>query len=621
MRRYPFALLAALAPAIVAALIPASAVSQPARGDSARVHALFAEVWAFELREDPLFATDVGEHRYDDRLPSVTPEDEARRARARRAFLDQLRAIDRTRLAAQDRVSYDMLARQLQGRVEDFGFGGYQIPITVDEGFHIALAQLPDRAPLATTKDYENYIARLRATPTYVRQQIANMRVGMKRGFTMPRITLEGYEVTIASHVVDDPAKSVFDRPFARFPTTVPEGDRARLRDAGRAAITGAVVPAYREFLEFMTKEYIPGARTTLGASAMPDGRAYYRHTIRSFTTLDIAPEEVHRIGLAEVTRIRAEMDSVMRQTGFTGDFAAFLEFLRTDPRFYAKTPDELLKEAAWIAKRMDGQLPSLFRKLPRLPYGIQPVPPHLAPKYTGGRYVSAPFGSTQPGYYWVNTYALETRPLYILEALTLHEAVPGHHLQIALAQEQEGLPDFRRHAYISAFGEGWGLYSERLGLEAGFYTDPYRNFGRLTYEMWRACRLVVDTGIHDMGWTRDQAMEFLGSNTALSRHEVKTETDRYISWPGQALAYKLGELKIRELRGRAERALGPRFDVREFHDVVLRNGVVPLSVLEEQVDAYIAAARSSRDARTAAPRRSGSAPDARSPGASGAGR
>ena len=609
LRRYTFALIPMLAAAALlasVALVPSACAAQTARADSAGLHALFAEEWAFELREDPLFATDVGEHRYDDRLPSVTPEDEARRARDRRGFLDRLKAVDRARLSTQDRVSYDMLARQLQDRVEDFEFGTYQIPITVDEGFHIALAQLPERAPLATTRDYENYIARLRATPTYVRQQIANMRAGLKRGFTMPRVTLEGYEVTIASHVVDDPAKSVFARPFDRFPTTVPEGDRARLRDAGRQAITGSVVPAFREFLDFMTKEYIPGARTTLGASAMPNGRAFYRHTIRSFTTLDISPEEVHRIGLAEVKRIRAEMDSVIRQTGFTGDFAAFLEFLRTDPRFYAKTPDELLKEAAWIAKRMDGALPSLFKRLPRLPYGIQPVPAHLAPKYTGGRYVSAPFGSKQPGYYWVNTYALETRPLYILEALTLHEAVPGHHLQIALAQEQEGLPDFRRHAYISAFGEGWGLYSERLGLEAGFYTDPYRNFGRLTYEMWRACRLVVDTGIHEMGWTRDQAMEFLGSNTALSRHEVKTETDRYISWPGQALSYKLGELKIRELRARAERALGPRFDVREFHDVVLRNGVVPLSVLEEQVDAYIRGAGASRGTTSAAPRRGG---------------
>jgi uncharacterized protein (DUF885 family) len=282
-------------------------------------------------------------------------------------------------------------------------------------------------------------------------------------------------------------------------------------------------------------------------------------------------------------------MEEVMRGVGFRGDFAAFLRFLRTDPRFYARTPEQLLREAAWIAKRMDGALPALFGRLPRLPYGVQPVPAHLAPKYTGGRYISAPPGGTQPGYYWVNTYALDSRPLYTLEALTLHEAVPGHHLQIALAQELEGLPPLRRNVYHSAFGEGWGLYSERLGLEAGFYADPYSNFGRLTYEMWRACRLVVDTGLHALGWTREQAMEFLASNTALSLHEVQTETDRYISWPGQALAYKMGELHIRDLRERAETTLGDRFDVRAFHDAILANGSVPLDVLSDIVDRWIA--------------------------------
>jgi uncharacterized protein (DUF885 family) len=313
---------------------------------------------------------------------------------------------------------------------------------------------------------------------------------------------------------------------------------------------------------------------------------------VKSFTTLDLTPEEVHAVGLKEVARIRAEMDEVIRQVGFTGDFAAFLKFLRTDPRFQPKTGDELLKEASFIAKRMDGKLPTLFKTLPRLPYTVEPVPDAIAPKYTAGRYVNAPVGSTRPGIYWVNTYALESRTLYTLEALTLHEAVPGHHLQIALQQELTGLPAFRRFAGISAFSEGWGLYAERLGLEAGFYQDPYRNFGRLTYEMWRACRLVVDTGLHAKGWTRDQAMDFMAQNTALSLHEIRTETDRYISWPGQALAYKMGELKIRALRQEAEQALGPRFDVREFHDVVLANGAIPLPVLEEQVRAYVASKR-----------------------------
>jgi uncharacterized protein (DUF885 family) len=341
-----------------------------------------------------------------------------------------------------------------------------------------------------------------------------------------------------------------------------------------------------------MTGEYLPKTRTTTAAADLPRGREYYAHRVRYFTTLDVKPEDVHKIGLAEVARIHDEMLEVIRQTGFQGDFPAFLKFLRTDPRFYARTPEELLKQASFIAKRMDGKLPSLFSRLPRLPYGVEPVPAHLAPKYTGGRYVEAPVGGTRAGTYWVNTYALESRPLYVLEALTLHEAVPGHHLQIALQQELQGVPPFRRTAGVGAFVEGWGLYSERLGLEAGFYQDPYSNFGRLTYEMWRACRLVVDTGLHAFGWPRERAMDFLASNTALSLHEVGTETDRYISWPGQALAYKMGELKIRELRRMAETELGPRFDVRAFHDAILASGPVPLPVLEEQIRAYIAATK-----------------------------
>jgi uncharacterized protein (DUF885 family) len=364
------------------------------------------------------------------------------------------------------------------------------------------------------------------------------------------------------------------------------------LRAAGREAIAGAVVPAYRALLEFFTKEYLPGARATIGASELPDGRRYYAWLVRRYTTLDVTPEDVHAIGEREVSRIRGEMDGVIRDVAFQGRFADFLELLRTDPRFYAKTPEELLEKASRIAKRIDGALPSLFKRLPRQPYGVEPVPPDLAPKYTGGRYVGAPLDGTRAGTYWVNTYALETRPLYTLEALTLHEAVPGHHLQIALAKELEGLPAFRRYGYVNAFGEGWGLYSEHLGLEAGFYTDPYSNFGRLTYEMWRACRLVVDTGIHAMGWTRPQAIDYMAANTALSLHEITTEVDRYISWPGQALAYKMGELKIRELRAKAEEALGSRFDVRAFHDAVLANGSVPLGVLEEQIDAFIAERR-----------------------------
>jgi uncharacterized protein (DUF885 family) len=579
--------------ALAIVLAPGAVALAEAAADAKQaLDALLAEAWEKSLQESPLLATAVGDHRFDDRLPQVTLPDLERRAAEARSFLGRLHAIDPSRLATSDRVSYRMFERSLQEELEEHALRTWRIPITSDSGFHTGLSRLPQEMPLLTTRDYENYLARLRAIPAYFDQHVALMRMGLETGFTAPRVALEGYDVTMSTHVVDAPEKSVFWAPFESFPPGVAEGERDRLRAAGRETIRGAVVPAYRALLEFFTKEYLPGARTSIGASELPDGRRYYAGLVKRYTTLDVTPEEVHAVGQREVSRIRGEMEGVVRDVGFQGSFADFLEFLRKDPRFYAKTPEELLEKASRIAKRMDGALPSLFKRLPRQPYGVEPVPPDLAPKYTGGRYVEAPLDGTRAGTYWVNTYALETRPLYTLEALTLHEAVPGHHLQIALAKELEGLPAFRRYGYVNAFGEGWGLYSEHLGLEAGFYTDPYSTFGRLTYEMWRACRLVVDTGIHAKRWTRQQAIDLMAANTALSLHEIATEVDRYISWPGQALAYKMGELKIRELRARAEKALGTRFDVRAFHDAVLANGSVPLDVLEDQVDAFIAASR-----------------------------
>jgi uncharacterized protein (DUF885 family) len=565
---------------------PAAAQAPEAR---ARFDALLAEAWELEKRENPLLATGTGDHRYNDRLPSVAPADLERRAAAAHAQLASLKAIDRAALPPQDRVSYAMFARELERDLARHRFRAIRVPITSDSGFHTGLSRLPQDVPLATVTDYDNYLARLRSIPSYFDQHVAHMREGLRTGFTSPRVALEGYEQTMRPHAVARAEDSVFWKPFAGFPPSVPTAEHERLRAAGREAIETAVVPAYRSLLEFFTKEYQPGARQTIGASELPDGRVYYAWLVKDFTTLDVTPEAVHEIGRGEVERIRREMDEVVKKTGFSGTFAAFLEHLRTDPRFYAKTKEELLKQAAWIAKRMDAKLPSLFGRLPRQPYGVEPVPDDLAPKYTGGRYVGAPLDGRRAGTYWVNTYALETRPFYQLESLTLHEAVPGHHLQGALSKELEGLPPFRRYSYVNAFGEGWGLYSERLGLEAGFYQDPYSDFGRLSYEMWRACRLVVDTGIHAMGWTRQQAIDYMAERTALSRHEVTTEVDRYISWPGQALAYKMGELKIRELRARAEKELGGRFDVRAFHDAVLANGSVPLDVLEKQIDEFIA--------------------------------
>jgi len=581
---------------IVAALILAAAAAgaQPAKTDdaAARLRALLEEAWQDELRADPLLATSVGDHRYDDRLPDASREELDRQAAAARRRLDQLHALDRAVLPRADRVSYDMYERQLGDGLAGYEHGSWRIPITADSGFHTGFAQMPREVPLATARDHESYIARLRAYPAYVRQYVALMREGLRTGFTLPRIVLEGYDVTVRTHVVDAPEKSVFWEPFRAFPPGVPDADRELLRAAGRDAVMQGAVAGYREFLDFMVREYVPGARATTAASDLPGGRAYYEHLVRAFTTLPLTPEQVHQTGLREVERITAEMMQVMQRAGFQGELTAFLEFLRTDKRFFVTTPEQLLKEASWIAKRMDGKLPSLFGRLPRLPYGVEPVPGHLAPKYTAGRYVPAPVGGTRAGTYWVNTYGLESRTLWAMEALTLHEAVPGHHLQIALQQELKGLPQFRTVSRVDAFVEGWALYAERLGLEAGFYKDPYSDFGRLTYEMWRACRLVVDTGLHAKGWTRQQAMDYLAAHTALSRHEIRTEVDRYISWPGQALAYKTGELKIRELRAKAERELGSRFDVRAFHDAVLANGAVPLAVLDEQVDEFIAARR-----------------------------
>lgn len=580
LRRYGLML------SLVALPIPAAVGAQG--GAAASLEALMAAEWEFELRESPLLATSVGDRRYDDRLPGVAPADYARRRDTLQAYLRQLGAIDRSPLDAADRVSASMLEEMLRIALGEIEGGEERIPILADAGFHIGLARLPSNQPRQTIPEVEKYITRLHQVPRYFREHIANMRRGMRDGFTMPRVVLDGYEVTIASHVVSDPDSSLFFEPLTKLPQQIPEVERARLRQAARTVIRDSVVSAYREFLSFMTRDYIPATRTTTAAHDLPEGEAHYLRQIRKYTTLPLTADSIHAIGLSEVARIESEMADVMRRVNFAGTLAEFIRMLRTDPRFYPKTPDELLERASWIAKRMDGKLPSLFKTLPRQPYGVEPVPAHLAPKYTAGRYVEAPPGSLESGTYWVNTYDLPSRPFYTLEALTLHEAVPGHHLQVALSRELGELPEFRRNTYISAFGEGWGLYAERLGLEAGFYTDPYSDFGRLTFEMWRACRLVIDTGLHTRGWTRQQAMDYLGSRTALSLHEVGTETDRYISWPGQALAYKLGELTIRRLRAEAEQALGSRFDIREFHHVVLRNGSIPLPVLEVEVRAWI---------------------------------
>lgn len=556
---------------------------------NAALDVLIADEWANRMVESPTFASAMGISDYNDRLSSVAAGDHARRLTQDEAFLARLEAISRTALGAEAGLNYDLFGFVLRDRVARASWQPWRIPFSSDSGFHTWLARMADSMPFRTVTDYENYLSRLGAIPTYFEQNIDNMRQGLADGFTMPRAILAGLAPTMSAQVKASAGDSAYYKPFLTFPETMNELEQIRLADAGREVIEGAVMPAYAALHKFFVEEYIPGARDNLGAYELPDGEAYYRYLVRYFTTLDMTPEEVHELGRSEVARIRGEMETIIAEVGFKGSFADFLQFLRSDPQFYAKTPEELLKEASFIAKKIDGQLPAFFGRLPRMPYSVQPVPASIAPNYTTGRYVSAPKGGRRGGMYWVNTYALDKRPLYALPSLTLHEAVPGHHLQISLSQELEDVPDFRRVLYPNAFGEGWGLYSEKLGLEMGLYDDPYANFGRLTYEMWRAGRLVVDTGIHAMGWTRQQAVDLFVENSALSIHNINTEVDRYISWPGQALSYKMGELTILRLRAKAQAALGEKFDIRGFHDAVLAAGGIPMGILETRIDKWIA--------------------------------
>ena len=511
-------------------------------------------------------------------------------------LLAELDAIDRDKLSEENRINLTILRGQVQNSVDEYVFNAHYMPLTSEYGFHSSLSFMISSSDYTKPQDYQLYLAKLQQIPRYFSQNIGWMRKGLEVGLTQPKAVLEGYQDSITAYIVDDATQSEFYKPFLNNTAGLSDSEFAALQKQAQTIIKEQVIPAYQGYLTFFNNEYQPGARTDIGISSTPNGKAFYENRAKYYTTTDMTPKEIHELGLQEVARIRAEMEKIIEKVGFEGSFADFVHFLRTDPQFYAKTPKDLLKEASYIAKKMDAQLPKLFHTLPRMPYGVAPVPESIAPKYTTGRY-SGSRRDDQAGYYWVNTYALDKRPLYVLEALTLHEAVPGHHLQISLNAELESLPSYRRNAYLSAFGEGWGLYSEFLGIEAGFYQDPYSDFGRLTYEMWRAARLVVDTGMHMYGWSRERAMKFMSENTALSLHNVKTETDRYISWPAQALSYKIGELTIKRLRHEAEQALGQDFDIREFHHQILRHGSVPMSVLEEQIQLYIKAELAKRAA------------------------
>ncbi|HEY4091825.1 MAG TPA: DUF885 family protein [Luteibacter sp.] len=521
------------------------------------------------------------------RLDTVDAASQAKRLAYWNDVLAQLDRIDPKQLSNEARVDYQVYREQVYNLAAAQRFGQWQMPFNSDSAFWSDVSYVMHGDDLRTREDYAAYVARLKQIPVWMDQEIANMRLGLARGFTVPREVLNGRDVSIAAVAeLKNPDDSALYEPFKHMPASLPAKDADALRAQARDAITQGVIPAYAKLLNFFRQEYLPKARPTLAAEAMPDGKAYYLQQIREYTTLDLTPDQIHAIGLREVASIHARMLEVMKETGFKGDFPAFLQFLRTDPQFYAKTPDELLMRTAWVAKQVDGDLSKYFGLLPRQRFAIKPVPADIAPYYTSGR------GGADT--YLVNTYDLPSRPLFNMPALTLHESMPGHALQLALSAEQQGLPAFRRDGYISAYGEGWALYSEYLGEEMGIYHTPYERFGYLTYQMWRACRLVVDTGIHHLGWTRQQAIDYLTDNTALSQREIANEVDRYISWPGQALSYELGYLKIRELRARAETQLGEKFDLRAFHDMVLALGSVPMPVLEQHVNEWIAARKAS---------------------------
>lgn len=569
----------ALAAAGGAALAASPSSPAPEAADVAvDLKALYEADWAFLKGEGGSDPDGEGGWRDASRLPRVDAASQQVRIEHANKILAALDALPLARLSDEDKINAAVLRTNLERVLIDGRARAWDAPFNSDSNFWTYL----DRSRgLLTAADYRAYLGRMRDVPRFFDEQTVNMRAGLDRGFTPPRVTVEGRESSISAFITEDAESNAFYRAFVQMPSTIPAEEQARLRAEARDVVLNGVVPAYRRLLAFYTQDYLPRARVSLAASDLPNGEAFYADQIRKYTTLDLTADQIHEIGLSEVARIEGEMQGVMRETGFKGTLSEFVNFLRTDPQFYARTPDELLMVSAWTAKRVDGKLGEVLGRLPRRRFAIIPVPDALAPFYTAGR------GGLEACQ--MNTYDLPSRPLYNIPALTLHECAPGHSLQAALAEEREGVPDFRRHTYFSGYGEGWGLYTEWLGLEMGIYRTPYENFGRLSYEMWRAARLVIDTGIHQKGWSREQAQTYLADHTALSRREVETEVDRYISWPGQALSYKLGELTIRRLRREAETALGPRFDLRRFHDAILDLGSVPLPTLEDRIAAFIA--------------------------------
>jgi uncharacterized protein (DUF885 family) len=559
--------------------------SEPAK----KLHQLFEKDWQWRLEQYPEFATVLGDNRYNDRLTDYSMEAIERRKAHSRDMLAEIQKIDRAGLSGQDLVSYDLFLRERQLEVEGQRFPTELMPLNQMMGPQIEFAQLAGMTPFRNAKDYLDYLARLDAFPLAIDQLIQLLQRGIEQKWVPPAVPLRSVPAQIEGQIVTDPTRSPLYKPFEAFPGDIAQGVRNRLAAEGRRRIKASVVPALAKLHRYVKEIYLPACRQDIGASSLPGGAAFYEYAARVSTTTNLSPKGIHEIGEREVGRIRKEMEAVIKQVGFKGSFQDFLSFLRTDPRFYYTKAEDLVMAYRDISKRADAQLPGLFAELPRNTYGVREIPDYEAPAQTTAYYQPGAADGSRPGWYWVNAYKLDTRPKYEMEALSLHEAVPGHHLQISRAQELKGLPDFRRNGGYTAYIEGWGLYAESLGADMGFYTDPYSKFGQLTYEMWRACRLVVDTGMHSLGWTRQQAIDFMKGNTAKTENDIIVEVDRYIVWPGQALAYKMGELKIKDLRAKAKRELGERFDLRKFHNALLDDGPLPLDLLETRVEGWIA--------------------------------
>jgi len=550
--------------------------------------ALLNDAWEWRLVENPVFASRLGDRRNNEQWTDISLEAIERRHQEERVFLRRLRAIDSSALSAADQLNYDLFRRDLEDGIDSHEFKNYLMPMSQRGGVQ-SLESTAETVRLANVEDYEDWLVRMAGVEARIEQTMELQEEGRKTGYMPPKILMERIPDQISSQLVEDPEMSPFYIAFSEMPDAIGETDQERLRENAKTIIDESIVPAYRKFSQYFNDTYLPASRDSIGASSLPNGEAFYEYRTRSYTTTQMTPDEIHRLGLNEVKRIRGEMQLVIDELEFDGDFAEFLHFLRTDRQFYYDTPEELFEGYLAVSKRIDPELVKLFGKLPRMPYGLRPIPDNIAPDTTTAYYNRPAADGSRPGYYYVNLYRPEVRPKYEMEVLSVHEAVPGHHLQIALQMELEDMPDFRKYQGFTAFTEGWGLYSESLGYEMGLYKDPYSRFGALTYDMWRAVRLVVDTGMHYKGWTRQQAIDFFKDNAAKTETDIVNEIDRYISWPGQALAYKIGQLKMLELRRKCEQALGDDFDIRSFHDEMLGGGALPMEILETRMNRWLA--------------------------------